>query len=186
MPSKKSNGMILSTAVVIMYMVFTYFFLSYMFSNGLLFSIKADDYDLSVKFLCDFILGLSIVLIIILVYVVRKKPLDELGLRLKSPFVSIGLLVLYMALFIARGDFTARGFYTAFFYLIVIAFSEEFVYRGFLYTAWENNYGFWIAAIVSGALFGIPHAFIPSIVGGGNVFIAMLTLQRSVYKFYKQ
>jgi membrane protease YdiL (CAAX protease family) len=42
---------------------------------------------------------------------------------------------------------------------VVAPFMEEFIYRGFLFTAWSNSRGPWMAAICSSFLFAIIHGY---------------------------
>lgn len=150
--------------ITFFYVVFVYFFIRYAWKNGLLVSVYGPSpIDTGTKFLCDFISSMLIVILLLMITLIRKKPLSELGITLRSPMLIAVLSAAYLALFLLNGDFTVKGFYAAFFYLVVVAFSEEFVFRGFLFTAIDREFGFWIAAVISGLLFGAVHAFMPSI-----------------------
>lgn len=166
---KKIHNILFPTLLTLIYVVFTYFYIAYVWKNGLLVSVKgASQINIGQKFLCDFISSLAIVIFILLITYIQKKPVSDLGLTLESPILIAVLSAVYLLMFLLNGDFTAKGFYAAFFYLIIVAFSEEFVFRGYLFIAIDKEFGFWIAAIISGLLFGAVHAFIPAIVNGYN------------------
>ncbi len=152
------------TLITLLYAVFSYFFMRYAWENSLLVSVRGSSpIHIGRKFLCDFVSGMLIVILLLAITLIRKKPLSELGITLRSPVLIAVLSAAYLAMFIWNGDYSAKGFYAAFFYLVVVAFSEEFVFRGFLFTAIDREFGFWIAAVISGLLFGAVHAFMPSI-----------------------
>ena len=70
------------------------------------------------------------------------------------------------------GDFTIVGVYKLFFYLIVVGFGEELIFRGYIYSQLVNHNRF-LAIVISGFFFGILHAILPGIVSGkGLVGIA--------------
>ncbi|WP_394701665.1 CPBP family intramembrane glutamic endopeptidase [uncultured Enterococcus sp.] len=72
-------------------------------------------------------------------------------------------------LFIYNNDFTLEGYYTFFYFLVFVAFSEEFLYRGYLFNKIDQEYGFWISVIISGLFFGIGHAMLPTIMQGESL-----------------
>lgn len=151
------------------YLIFTYFYIEYVWKNGLLMSVTGTtSINMGVKLLCDFISSLLIVLVILSITYIKKRPLNVLGISFKSPILITALLAIYCAMFLLNGDFTAKGFYAAFFYLIIVSFSEEFVFRGYLFAVIDREFGFWVAAIISGLLFGAAHAFMPSIINDYN------------------
>lgn len=137
--------------------------------------------------------GSMLILPLALIIVYRRK-LNELGL--KKSKLAVVLIMSYALFFILHGDYTVNGIYTGFFYLFIIALSEEIIYRGYIYNNLKkyNRIG---AIIVSGILFGIMHSILPSIilessisimlkdmfnqVGGGIVsgFIFVLYLEKS-------
>lgn len=45
---------------------------------------------------------------------------------------------------------------------------EEFIFRGFLFTIIDQEYGFGKAVIISGLLFGAMHGLLPTIVANGS------------------
>lgn len=169
------RSILLPTSLTFLYVVFLYFYIAYSRENGLLISVKeTGPINIGLKFLGDFISSLLIVIVLLFITVIRKKPLSALGITLKSPLIIFALFAVYLVMFLINGDFTAKGFYAAFFYLVVVAFSEEFVFRGYLFTAIDKEYGFWIAAVISGLLFGAIHGFMPSVVNGSDT-IGLIT-----------
>lgn len=80
-------------------------------------------------------------------------------------------------IFIIYHDFSLGGFYRFFFYLIPVAFGEEFIFRGYLYNELKDNNRLF-AIILSGALFGITHAILPGILANKSILeiaVAMLS-----------
>lgn len=72
-------------------------------------------------------------------------------------------------MFLSHGDFTVKGGYLAFFYLVIVAFSEEFIFRGYLFTQIDQAYGFKTGVIISGLLFGAMHGLLPTITANGSL-----------------
>lgn len=147
--------------VSIVYMVYFYVFCSLSYENGWLISTKDISFsNVGVSLIND--LGNMWVLPFILLLVYRKR-LVELGFR-KSK-VSVVLLLIYILFFILHGDYSIRGFYRAFFYLFIVALPEEIIYRGYVYNDLKK-YGRVSAVIISGVVFGIIHAILPSVMAG--------------------
>lgn len=90
------------------------------------------------------------VFVLILVTVVQEKSTKSLGLTSQNNYLTGGLLLLYLVMFVGNQDFTLKGYYQAFFYLGVVAFSEEVIFRGYLYGKIEKEYGFLSGVIISG------------------------------------
>ncbi len=99
---------------------------------------------------------------------IRGRSLSEVGFTSNSRFLSVSLLLVYLGLFLLHGDFSVKGIYRAFFFLVVVAFVEEFIFRGFLFTIIDREYGFGKAVIISGLLFGAMHGLLPTIVANGS------------------
>ncbi|CEN78343.1 CPBP family intramembrane glutamic endopeptidase [Paraclostridium sordellii] len=150
----------------IIYMVYFYTFCTFMYQNGWFISVK----DVSLSNLGTALLGdigsmLMFSLILILVY---RKNLNELGIT-KSK-LSMVLLLIYALFFILHGDYTVNGVYRAFFYLFVIALSEEIIYRGYIYNNLKKHNRV-SAIIISGILFGIMHSILPSVLAESSVLV---------------
>lgn len=163
--AKKISNILLPITLTILYLVFLYASLDYAWKNGLL--IRAGDVsaaNIGPKLLGDLLSRLLPVPVIFLVMRIQRTPLREVGITLCSPVVITALSAAYLAMFFINGDFTRKGFYTACFYLVIVAFSEEFLFRGYLFTMIDKELGFWKAVVISGLLFGAAHAFMPAIV----------------------
>lgn len=52
---------------------------------------------------------------------------------------------------------------------MIVAFSEEFIFRGYLFTKIDQEYGFRIGIIISGLLFGAMHGLLPTIIANGSL-----------------
>lgn len=153
------------------YTVLMYLWIRYEWENGLLISVQgAAPIDIGAKFLYDCISSLLIVIVILFIAMLHKRPVNDMGINTNSPKLVAILFLAYVAMFLVNGDFSAKGFYAAFFYLVIVAFSEEFVFRGYLFSAIDKEFGFRIAVVISGILFGAVHAFIPAIVNDYNMF----------------
>lgn len=168
--SKLNKNIIGPIVVVSGYLIYLYFFMTYLWQNDWL--IKGTELttsNLKLKLLGDFLGNVAMPLAIILVTYVQEKSVRSLGLTLEKATLTGGLLLLYVVLFIGNQDFTLKGYYQAFFYLCVVAFSEEVVFRGYLFGKIDKEYGFWSGAIISGIFFGIGHAFLPSIMRNASI-----------------
>ncbi len=91
-----------------------------------------------------------------------KRKLKDIGLSTNNSPMVVLLSIVYIIFFCLHGDFSIGGTYIAFFYLVIIAFSEEVIYRGYVYTR-MRSYNRILAILISGILFGITHAVLPGI-----------------------
>jgi len=163
--SKRLKNILLPIIITLIYLIFLYFIIEYAWKNGLLVSVRGTSpINIGAKFAIDFISNLTIVVLIFALILVRKKPLSDVGITLNSPVIIGVLFIIYLSMFLVRGNFTAIGFYAAFYYLVIVAFSEEFIFRGYLFTVIDKMFGFWIAGIISGLLFGAAHGLMTAIV----------------------
>ncbi|MDU6524361.1 MAG: hypothetical protein E6540_10380, partial [Enterococcus sp.] len=76
-----------------------------------------------IKFLSDTIINLLFVILIFALLFLKNRSLSEMGFTKNSRLASILLLGVYLIMFLSHGDFTVRGYYLAFFYLVIVAFS---------------------------------------------------------------
>ena len=161
--------------ITLVYIGFFYFCVSFYVDKELLLSIRElSSINVGPRFILDFIASLLVIIVILVKTLVRKRPLSDFGLTVELPVITAILLVIYAGLFFYNGDFSLIGFYTAFFYLVIVAFSEEFVFRGFLFTSVNREYNFWVAAITSGLLWGAAHAVVPIVIHGGDIVASVL------------
>jgi CAAX amino terminal protease family. len=129
---------------------------------------------LTTKFLFDYLAMLLLPSIILIIY---RKQLYHFKVCMNSKYEIIALFGVMILLFILHSNFGISGIYPFFFYLVVIAFGEEFIFRGFIYNKIKSHSKF-LAIIISGVLWGVPHAILPTIISNGSLselFLTMLT-----------
>ncbi len=165
--------LIVPITVGIIEFVWLYFASKTFFNNNILISINNVNWDnICIKFLSDFLTMLLLPLIII---IINGKYLNDFRLCIKNQYEILILLGVMIILFFLHNDYNIRGFYKFFFYLFVVAFGEEFIYRGYLYNKIKVKSKV-LAIILSGILWGIPHALLPSIVSEVNISLFLLSL----------
>ena len=150
----------------IIYMIYFYIFLTFAYQNGWIILLK--DISLSnigTVFLVDCGSMLIFPLVLIMIY---RKNVNEFAF--KKSKLAIILVVIYILFFILHKDYTINGIYRAFFYLFIVAFPEEIIYRGYLYN-FLKKYNRISAIIISGILFGIMHSILPSIISETSISI---------------
>lgn len=168
--TKISKPVLVAVTLTFLYGVFFYFATSFLWSNGWLISLNdINSQNIWIMFLSDILTNLLFVILIFALIFLKKRPLSDVGLTKNSWVVSVLLLIVYLMMFLSNGDFTVRGFYLAFFYLVIVAFAEEFIFRGYLFTIIDQEYGFRIGIIISGLLFGAMHGLLPTIVANGSL-----------------
>ena len=121
----------------------------------------------------NFISSILILIVILMINRYRKKTISNLGICIKNPLIIAALSAVYIGLFIIKGDFSIVGFYVAFYYLIIIAFSEELIFRGYLFGIINEAFGDVVSVVLSGIIFGAMHTTIPIVVDGMNPLIAV-------------
>lgn len=82
-------------------------------------------------------------------------------------------------LFFLHKDFTITGLYLFFFYLIITGFGEEFIFRGYIYNRLKVNSRV-LAIILSGILWGIGHAILPSVVSHASIIHLLLSMSKEI------
>lgn len=162
--AKKVRNILYPTLLVTFYLVCAFFYVTYEYQQGLLISInKITFQNIGIKVLNDFVSSLLPVIVLLIITSIEKKQLKDLGITAKEPLLVAILFLVYLVMFFVNNDFTMKGYYTAFFYLIIVAFSEEFIFRGYLFTSIERESGFWVAVLISGIPFGAAHSLIPAV-----------------------
>ncbi len=130
--------------------------------------------NVGTKFIGDFFVTLFVPLILIMIY---RKRLIEFKLQFMHTYLQYTLIGVMILFFILHRDFTIRGYYKFFFYLVVVGFSEELVFRGYVYNELLRHNKL-LAVIVSGFFWGILHAILPGLLAGdglGQIGIRMLS-----------
>ncbi|MBO1307254.1 CPBP family intramembrane metalloprotease [Enterococcus sp. 669A] len=152
---------------IIVYMLFFAFSLSFLWESGNLIGLsEVNSSNLLNKATSDFIVNIAWALLFIGLVYRKNRRMADIGLTKESPKLVIGLIIIYFGMFLLNQDFSIHGFYQAYFYLFAVAFSEEIIFRGFLFNQLEKVTSMWPAIIISGAIFGFMHAILPSIVRG--------------------
>lgn len=163
---KKKDKQYTPILIGIMYVIYFYTFCKFTYQKGWLMSLKAVSISNIVeKLINDFGTMLIFPLAIIIVY---RKKLNELSVKRSK--IAIVLSLIYILFFVLHGNYTVNGIYKAFFYLFVIAIPEEIIYRGYIYNNFKKHNRMF-AIIVSGILFGIMHAILPSIIAEDSLLI---------------
>ena len=134
--------------------------------------------NVGTKLITDFFVVLFVPLILIMVY---RRRLKEFKLQFKHIFLQYILIGIMIFLFVLHKDFTVGGYYKFFFYLVVVGFSEEFIFRGYVYNQ-LFKYNKWLAIIVSGLFWGILHAILDYQIFRIGTLIAIIT---GVYFYLK-
>lgn len=132
--------------------------------------------NIAVKFLNDYF---SMLLLPSILIIANRRNLKDFGLCYESKKESFVLLVIMLLLFILHNDFTITGFYKFFFYLVVVAFGEEFIFRGFLYNRLKCN-SKTVAIVLSGILWGISHAIMPYILNNSTIGQLLLSMSNEI------
>jgi membrane protease YdiL (CAAX protease family) len=153
---------------IICVMLYTFYFYvvnRYFVENNMLISVNNITINnVGVKIIYDFCIMLLFPLVLIVIY---RKKLIEFNLRFQNTYLQYILIAIMVLLFILHKDFTIGGLYKFFFYLVVVAFGEEFIFRGYVYNKLKSKKI--LAIIVSGLFFGIMHAILPGVIAGKSI-----------------
>lgn len=159
----------------ILYIIYFYVAVKIIIGSNLLISINSiTKNNVGTKFIGDFFVTLFVPLILIMIY---RKRLIEFKLQFMHTYLQYTLIGVMILFFILHRDFTIRGYYKFFFYLVVVGFSEELVFRGYVYNELLRHNKL-LAVIVSGFFWGILHAILPGLLAGdglGQIGIRMLS-----------
>jgi membrane protease YdiL (CAAX protease family) len=162
---KLEKKVVSSIIFIFIYMIYSFFLMKYFYNNDWLISAYNVTYsNIKLALLSDFLGSLLIVIIIIFILAIEKKSFYLSGTNKNGKRLAWGLFIVYVGMFIIQGDYSISGIYPCFFYLVVVAFSEEFIFRGYLFTELEKEIPTYLAVIISGAMWGAMHAFLPAII----------------------
>lgn len=151
---------IISLIISTLFIIWFYFITKFEINNGLLINLKSvNSTNILQKLRLDALAMLLFPLIIILI---DKNSIIKNNLKIKDRFICSILFIILILEFILHKDFSLTGVYKIFFYLVIVAFCEEFIFRGYLYTKLKIL-GNWHAIIISGIFFGIGHAILPGL-----------------------
>jgi len=150
----------------ILYTIYFYVALKFIVESNMLISSDSITKDnVGIRFIGDFFVTLFVPLILVVIY---RKKLKEFKLQFKHTYIQYILIGFMILFFFLHNDYTIRGYYKFFFYLIAVGFSEEFVFRGYVYNG-LLRYNKSLAVIVSGFFWGILHAILPGLMAGHSV-----------------
>ena len=158
---KKSN--IIPILVGIFEFAWFYIIANFTINNNMHIRLNNVTWDnIIMKFVNDYCVMLLLPTILI---IIGRKHLSDYRLCFESKKETLSLLAVMIIFFFLHNDFTITGIYKFFFFLVVVGFGEEFIYRGFLYNKLKGNSKV-MAIILSGILWGIGHAILPSLLNG--------------------
>lgn len=170
-----SNHVFMPIIISLFYTIYFYVVVKFIIEFNML--IRLNNITLSnlgTKFISDFLVTLLVPLILAVIY---RKKLLKFKLQFKHTYLQYILITIMILLFLLNGDFTIRGLYKFFFYLVMVGFAEEFLFRGYVYNELLIHNKL-LAVIVSGFFWGILHAILPGLLAGealGQIGIRMLS-----------
>jgi len=161
---KINKKIIYPIALIGIYMGYSFFLVKYFYNNNLLIAAKnVTISNIGIQLIVDFLANLLIVIIIMSIMLRKNQSLNITGTTRNGKIVAYILFTIYIGIFFIKGDFSLSGIYKPFFFLIVIGFSEEFVFRGYLFTELAKELPTYLAVIISGMMWSAMHAIIPII-----------------------
>ncbi|KAB3529389.1 CPBP family intramembrane glutamic endopeptidase [Alkaliphilus serpentinus] len=172
---KISKYMTIPILTSVLYVIYFYVILVLAIEQNITFDVDSITLSNVVsKLIADFFIMLFFPLILIVIY---WKRLIDFKLKFNHSFLQYSLIIIMLLLFFLHGDFSIKGYYKLFFYLVVVAFGEEFFFRGYVYNE-LSKYNRILAIVISGLFFGILHAVLPGVLKGYTIFqigISMLS-----------
>ena len=161
-----NNYIAIPIIISLLYTIYFYVVIKFIIKCNMLISINNITINnVGAKFIGDFFVMLLVPLILAVIY---RKKLIEFKLQFIHTYLQYVLIAIMMVLFLLHGDFTIRGYYKLFFYLVVVGFGEEFIFRGYVYNELLRHNKF-LAIIVSGFFWGILHAILPGLLAGDGL-----------------
>lgn len=160
---KYDSRIVMPAIVLLIYTIYFYLISKLFINHDLLISISDITVrNIGIKFVDDFLAMLFFPLVIIMV---NRKKLTEFKLQFTYSYLLYTLTAIMLLLFLLHRDFTVKGYYKFFFYLVVIGFGEEFMFRGYAYNRMAG-YNKMLAVIISGLFWGIMHSILPGLLAG--------------------
>ncbi|MCT4618348.1 MAG: CPBP family intramembrane metalloprotease [Marinisporobacter sp.] len=161
------DNMATTIIITLIYTIYFYVVIKFIIENNMRISINNITIDnIGTKLIGDFCLMLLIPLILI---VINRKRLIEFKLQFLYSCLQYILIAIMVLLFFIHGDFTIRGYYKFFFFLVVVAFGEEFIFRGYVYNKLLIHNKIF-AILISGFFWGILHAILPGLLVGDSIW----------------
>ena len=90
--------------------------------------------------------------------------------RIRHTYLLLLLCIMYCVFFVVHQQFNMPGFYLFIQDLIIIGFSEEYLYRGVMYSIMKKE-NTALAIVLSSLFWGITHAVYPTVVVGGDLSV---------------
>lgn len=168
---RKEKQRIIPVLVGIGYFILFYILARFYYNNNMIISVNNVTRDnILIKLAGDYLIMLLLPTLII---IINRKKLKDFKLKYTSKKEIYILSIILIIFFFLHNDYSITGFYKFFFYLIVVSFGEEFIYRGYIYNKLKEK-SVIQAIIISGMLWGVNHAILPSIIDNSNIFKGML------------
>lgn len=162
-----SDHIAMPMIVSLLYTIYFYVATKFVIEHNMLISINnVTINNVGIKFIDDFFVMLLFPLILTVIY---RKRLIEFKLQFMHTYLQYVLIAIMIGIFLLRGDSTIGGYYKFFFYLVVVGFGEEFIFRGYVYNKLLRHNKL-LAIIVSGFFWGILHAILPGLLAGNDLW----------------
>lgn len=175
--NKEKKQFILAVAVAVVALVWFYIASIFFFNKNMLISIHSVTWDnIFIKLAQDYSVMLFIPTILL---IINRKNLKDFDLCMESRKEIYLLFSILIIFFILHNDYSIRGIYRFFFYLIVISFGEEFLFRGFVYNKLKFKSKA-VAIILSGMLWGAGHAILPSILESRDILYILFAMRNYI------
>lgn len=174
----KTDGVI-AICFYLFYIVFMFLLLNYIKNTPLYERLQGSAGKTIYSIIFGAVMDLPAILGIALILRVRKQDISTIGIQNKgtrSSLMAGGILFLiYAAIYFSRHGFTSSFIYDIIFYLCLIGFYEEIVFRGFLWPRMSVIFGKIPGIIISGVFFGFMHVPI-DIVWNNKSFLETVVL----------
>ena len=112
---------------------------------------------------------IAVLLLPIICLLVFRKDTGSL-FRIRHTYLLLLLCIMYCVFFVVHQQFNMPGFYLFIQDLIIIGFSEEYLYRGVMYSIMKKE-NTALAIVLSSLFWGITHAVYPTVVVGGDLSV---------------
>lgn len=166
MISEKTKKVAIPLVVVTIYVIYFYVVTKFVILNNYL--VRVDSISVSNIYMRLFNDFCGMLLLPIGLIIFYRKNLREFRLCFVKNYLQYVLIIIMVTLFFLHFDFTITGYYKFLFYLIVVAFGEEFIFRGYLYNKLKP-YNKVSAVILSGLVWGSMHAILPGLMAGNGI-----------------
>lgn len=111
---------------------------------------------------------------VIVVLKFRKQKINTIGLRrqgFKSAiYIGISLISMFWIYYISNKGFSIKLIFDSVFYIVLIGFYEELIFRGFLWPRLVVGFGRIWGTILSGLFFGVMHLPIDIVFNNKTIF----------------